>query len=117
VLNVYTLKTCDTCKKAVKWLDAEGIAHTNVDVRADGVSKDTIQLIVDAMGFEKAVNKRSTTWKALDPAARESLDAQSAVALIAENPTLMKRPAFVSGSSVTVGFDTTAQAFAKTSAG
>ena len=47
---VYTLKSCDTCKKALKWLDAEGIAHENRDVRADGLSSETIRTIVTSLG-------------------------------------------------------------------
>lgn len=116
VLTVYTLKNCDTCKKTLKWLETEGIAHTNNDVRTDGLAADTVTKIIRAVGVEKAVNKRSTTWKALDEASRASLDEESAVGLIVNNPTLMKRPAFVVGANAFVGFDAASQAFAKANA-
>ncbi|MEL6734574.1 MAG: Spx/MgsR family RNA polymerase-binding regulatory protein [Pseudomonadota bacterium] len=114
MLTVYALKTCDTCKKAIKWLDSEGIAHAVHDVRADGLPSDIVSMIVAAVGVDKAVNKRSTTWKGLDEAAKANLDADRAVALITANPTLMKRPAFVADGKAVVGFDATAQHFAKT---
>ncbi|MEM1039721.1 MAG: Spx/MgsR family RNA polymerase-binding regulatory protein [Pseudomonadota bacterium] len=113
MLTVYSLKTCDTCKKAIKWLDAQGIDHTVHDVRADGLTSDMVSMLVDAVGVDKAVNKRSTTWKGLDEAAKPNLDADSAVALITANPTLMKRPAIVAGGKAVVGFDAAAQSFAK----
>ncbi|MEL6967468.1 MAG: Spx/MgsR family RNA polymerase-binding regulatory protein [Pseudomonadota bacterium] len=113
VLTVYTLKTCDSCKKAIKWLDAEGIAYENRDVRADGLDAATLANIIAAVGVDKAVNKRSTTWKGLNEEARGALNADTAVTLIAANPTLLKRPAFVIGDRAAVGFDATSQAFAK----
>ncbi len=104
MLTVYTLKTCDTCKKALKWLDDENIAHSNHDVRADGLTEDTIGSIVEALGWETALNRRSTTWRNLSDAEKSDLDNGKAVALIAANPTLMKRPVFVKGANMLAGF-------------
>ncbi len=109
-LTIYTLKSCDTCKKALKWLDAESIAYTNHDVRADGLDRSTIASIVENAGWETALNRRSTTWRGLGDADKEAIDNAKAIALIAEHPTLMKRPVFVAGNNVVVGFDAKAQA-------
>ncbi|MEL7430810.1 MAG: glutaredoxin domain-containing protein, partial [Pseudomonadota bacterium] len=62
MITVYTLKTCDTCKKALQWLDEHAIAYENRDVRADGLDRGTIKKIVTAIGGDKAMNRRSTTW-------------------------------------------------------
>ena len=102
---VYTLKSCDTCKKALKWLDAEGIAYENRDVRADGVSAETVQHIVSSLGWEKALNRRSTTWRNLPDSDKGSVDHDKAIALIMDNSTIMKRPVFVSEHKVMGGFD------------
>ena len=112
-MKVYSLKNCDTCKKALKWLEAEGIAHEVHDVRADGVDKSWLSPVVDALGWEVAVNRRSTTWRGLSDADKDEIDNEKAVALILENPTLMKRPVFVTGASVLCGFDAKAQAALK----
>lgn len=109
-MKVYSLKNCDTCKKAIKWLDAKGVDYQNHDVRADGLEQGAVESIVEALGWETAINRRSTTWRGLDDAEKEGLDNAKAVALILENPTLMKRPVFVSGDSVIAGFDAKAQA-------
>lgn len=109
MMKTYTLKNCDTCKKALKWLDAEGIAFDNHDVRADGVSADWVGPVVEALGWEVALNRRSTTWRRLSDADKDAIDTQKAVALILANPTLMKRPVFVKGKTVICGFDAKAQ--------
>lgn len=109
MMKTYTLKNCDTCKKALKWLDAEGIAFENHDVRADGVSADWLKPVVETLGWEVALNRRSTTWRGLSDADKDGIDTEKAVALILENPTLMKRPVFVKGNSVVCGFDAKAQ--------
>ena len=61
--TVYGLKNCDTCKKATKWLDRFGVAHTFVDYRD---AKPTPETLVDWAGtlggFEAMVNRSSTTW-------------------------------------------------------
>ncbi len=113
-LTVYALKNCDTCKKALKWLTSENIPHTVHDIRADGVDKSFIQPIVETLGWEVALNRRSTTWRGLDEADKENIDNTKAIDLILANPTLMKRPIFVSDTDMVCGFDGKAQDQLKT---
>lgn len=112
-MKVYTLKNCDTCKKALKWLTAEGIAFDNHDIRVDGTEAAWVTPIVEVLGWEVAINRRSTTWRGLDGTDKDGLTNAKAVALIVENPTLMKRPVFVEGSEIICGFDSKAQAAVK----
>ncbi|MEM7290532.1 MAG: Spx/MgsR family RNA polymerase-binding regulatory protein [Pseudomonadota bacterium] len=105
MITIYTLKTCDTCKKALKWLDAQGIAYNNIDVRADGMSQETIKNIVTELGWEKSLNRRSTTWRGLSDAEKAGLDNARAIALIEAHPTLMKRPVVAIGNQFFAGFD------------
>ena len=109
-LRVYSLKNCDTCKKALSWLAASGAEHSVRDVRADGISEDEITSIVNTLGWELAVNRRSTTWRQLDDGQKADLDNAKAIALIAANPTLMKRPVFVLGDTMIAGFTPKVQA-------
>jgi len=112
-MKVYTLKNCDTCKKALKWLEAEGIAFDNHDIRADGTEASWVAPIVEALGWEIAINRRSTTWRGLPDADKQGITNDKAVSLIVEHPTLMKRPVFVREGSIVCGFDTKAQAAIK----
>ena len=61
----YGLKTCDTCRKAQKQLRATGQKFETIDVRADGVSRETIKLWAEQVTWQKLLNTRSTTWRNL----------------------------------------------------
>ena len=102
---LYGLKNCDTCKKARKALDAAGVNVTFHDVRADGVTKTQIAKWANAAGWEKLLNKSSTTWRGLDDADKDGVTEQTALALMAEHPTLIKRPIIEKGpTQVFVGW-------------
>ena len=108
-MKIFTLKNCDTCKKALKWLDTKGASYENHDVRADGLTKEQVTPLVEALGWETAINRRSTTWRGLGDVDKDNIDNSKAVDLIVANPTLMKRPIYVSGDDTIAGFDAKAQ--------
>ena len=110
MLTVYGIKNCDTCRKALKWLSAEGIEHTFHDFRVDGLDPANVARWADAAGWEKLLNRRGTTWRNLPEADKGGLDAASAQVLMAGNPTLIKRPVFETGGKVLVGFSADEQA-------
>lgn len=105
-MRVYVLKSCDTCRKALKWLDSQKLDYERRDVRDDGLSREDIALFIRSVGRDAVVNRRSTTWRDLPDASRlQADDDAGAIMLLTEHPTLMKRPVFVSGLQVYVGFD------------
>ena len=104
MITVYGIKTCDTVRKALKWLDGEGVEHAFRDFRVDGLDAATVQRWVDAKGWESVLNKRSTTWKQLDDATKAGLNADGAVTLMVAHPTLVKRPVFELQSTILQGF-------------
>lgn len=104
MIEVWGLKNCDTCRKALAWLKDEGIAHRFRDVRADGLDPAALEVWIAELGWEPLVNTRGTTWRGLPEGEREGLDAARAKALILVNPAVMKRPVFDLGSRRLVGF-------------
>ena len=104
MLTIYGIKNCDTVKKALKWLDAEGIAYTFHDLRVDGLTPAMAARWVDALGWESALNRRSTTWRELPDADKATLDADTATTLLVRFPTLAKRPIFEEKGHVINGF-------------
>ena len=104
LVTLYGIKNCDTVKKAIKWLDARGVDYQFHDFRVDGLSEDDLQQWLDKLGWETLLNKRSTTWKQLDPAIRASMDASAAKAAIIKQPTLIKRPLLDTGHTLSTGF-------------
>ncbi len=102
--EIFGLKTCDTCRKAIKALpDA-----TFVDVRADGVAPEMLARAHDVFG-DKLLNTRSTTWRGLDDSAR----AAPPLDLLAAHPTLMKRPLIVVGDRMFLGWSAATEAEVK----
>ncbi len=101
---VYGIKNCDTVKKARRWLEANDVAFTFHDFRADGLDKDTITSWLQTVSWEVLLNKRGTTWRKLDDPRKESLDEATAVELMLANPTLIKRPVVTIDQDCLVGF-------------
>jgi Spx/MgsR family transcriptional regulator len=104
MLMVYGIKNCDTVRKALKWLDAQGIHYVFHDLRADGLTADKVKRWVDALGWESVLNRASATWRKLPDADKESLDALTATHLMVRCPTLVKRPVFEGKRLVLNGF-------------
>lgn len=96
---VYGLKSCDTCRKARKELDAAGVSYAFHDVREDGVTKAEIAKWAKAAGWETLLNKASATWRGLPEDQKTGLTEAKAVALMAANPALIKRPLIVRGDT------------------
>ena len=109
-LTVYHLKTCDTCRKAIKTLGAAGHELTLIDVRADGVPEAVLTRISGSVGWEKLLNTRSTTWRGLSEDDKTNINEAKAIALMLEHPTLIKRPVIDRGALITVGWTKDVQA-------
>ena len=104
MITLYGIKNCDTVKKARKWLDEHTIDYAFHDLRGDGLTQEQVSEWVAELGWETLVNKRSTTWKALDESERNSMDSASAQAAIMAQPTLIKRPLLDTGQQRFTGF-------------
>jgi Spx/MgsR family transcriptional regulator len=102
--KIYGIKNCDTMKKAFTWLREHDIAHEFHDYRADGIDVKTVTAWVKQLGWEKVLNKASTTFKELADADKADLDEAKAIGLMVENPTMIKRPILIDGKTVTAGF-------------
>jgi Spx/MgsR family transcriptional regulator len=110
-VELYGLPQCDTCKKARRWLDAHKVAYRFTDYREQPIAPASLKAWAGVLGWEKLVNRASTTWRSLGDAQKAaSTDAQW-LALIKEHPALVKRPVAVKDGEVGVGFSE--QAFAE----
>ncbi|WP_416899607.1 MAG: Spx/MgsR family RNA polymerase-binding regulatory protein [Minwuia sp.] len=103
--TVYGLKNCDTCRKARRWLNDEGIVHRFIDVRDDGISEAQVARWAAAVDPSVLINRRGTTWRGLPEGERAGADSgEGAARLGAAHPALIKRPVFESGARILVGF-------------
>ena len=104
MIVVHGLKNCDTCRKAMKWLEGEGMEARLHDVRADGLEPGQLDRWIAAAGWETLLNRRGTTWRKLSEVEKDGVGAPEARALMLEHPALIKRPVFEAGGGIVVGF-------------
>lgn len=105
MLVVYGIKNCDTVQRARQRLDEAGIAYRFHDFKTEGLSAAQAQRWIDTLGVEAVVNRKGTTWRKLDAATQTGLTVANAPALLAREPSLVKRPVFErDGRAIAIGF-------------
>lgn len=105
-LTLCGIKNCDSVKKARKWLEANGIAYQFQDLRSDGLTKQQLLRWNASQGWETLLNRRGTSWRLLPQTVRDGIDEESALAVMLENPTLIKRPVLeLQDGSIHIGFN------------
>ena len=104
MLTLYGIKTCDTCRKALKDIENAGKSVEFRDIRTDPLDRVTLQKFATRFG-DALVNRRSTTWRNLSEHARQG----TPETLITAHPTLMKRPVIENGDDLTLGWDAAAR--------
>ncbi|MGB1543405.1 MAG: ArsC family reductase [Spongiibacter marinus] len=102
--TLYGIKNCDTVRKARRWLDDHNVDYQFHDVREQALTAEQLRNWLQELG-DSLINKRSTTWKQLSDEQRRTIDDDaSAVQLLLQHPTLMKRPLLDTGSARQLGF-------------
>ncbi|MEG9544962.1 ArsC family reductase [Mannheimia sp. HC-2023] len=101
---VYGIKNCDTVKKALKWLEENNQQPQLHDYRVDGLNTDWLVEMETKFGWENLVNKRSTTWRNLDDEVKNNLNRETALKVLTEQPTLIKRPIVIKDDVALIGF-------------
>lgn len=101
---LYGISTCDTCKKALKALEAGGVSVTFRDIRANPLSDGEIDKLVGEFG-DRLINKQSTTYRGMS----DWLKASDTEEQIKAQPTVMKRPVIDAGTQWYLGWDEAVQ--------
>lgn len=104
MIKVFGIKNCDTMKKAFAWLEANGVAYEFSDYKKAGVAEAHLPDWNRRAGWETLLNKRGLMWKKLTEAERSDVDEAKALQLMAQYPSLIKRPVLDTGSALLVGF-------------
>jgi arsenate reductase (glutaredoxin) len=103
-VTIYGIKNCDTMKKARAWLDGHGVAYDFHDYKAAGIERGRLEDWAKAVGWETLLNRAGTTFRKLPDADREGLTEAKAIALMLEQPSMIKRPVLDLGGKLLVGF-------------
>jgi arsenate reductase len=103
-VTIYGIKNCDTMKKARTWLDDHGVAYAFYDCKAEGIDKASLEQWAKEVGWEILLNRAGTTFRKLPDAQRENVTEKKAIALMLEQPSMIKRPVLDVGGKLIVGF-------------
>jgi arsenate reductase len=104
-LTIYGIKNCDTMKKARAWLDTAGKAYAFHDYKAVGIDRARLEGWAGKVGWETLLNRAGTTFRNLPDAAKQGLTERKALALMLEQPSMIRRPVLEApGGKLLVGF-------------
>ena len=102
--RIFGIKNCDTMKKARTWLDQHQIEYVFHDYKASGIDRPHLERWCRELGWERVLNKSGTTFRKLPEAERERVDEKRAIALMLEQPSMIKRPILEHGKKLVAGF-------------
>ena len=103
--TLYGIPNCDTIKKARKWLDDKNVAYEFHDYKKAGIDRKTLENWCKEFGYETLINKRGTTWRKLDDQLKNNINETSAIKIMQENTSVIKRPVLISDHTKIVGFN------------
>ena len=103
-MKVYGIVNCNTVKAARAWLDKRKLGYEFVDFKKTPPTEELLARWCATFGWENVLNRRGTTWRLLPPVAQARVkDEKSAIALMREKPTVIKRPVVESGKTLLSG--------------
>jgi arsenate reductase len=105
-VTVYAYRQCGTCRKAIKHLEAAGVEHEVLPIREQPPSAELLAQAAAQLGLRKCFNTSGQDYRALDLKNRlPDMDDSEAIALLAGNGNLIKRPFVVlEDGTITVGY-------------
>jgi Spx/MgsR family transcriptional regulator len=102
--TLYGISNCNTVKKAKDWLDNNNIEYQFHDFRKQGLNLELLESFEASLGWEKLLNKQSTSWRKLTDEQKQNVTKESAMQFMLETPTLIKRPVLDTGKKMLVGY-------------
>lgn len=105
-MQLFGIPNCNTVKKARDWLTAHNIAYEFHDFKKNGVTQSLLEAWLNQQPWDKLVNRAGMTWRNLSDAEKTAvIDAPSAIKLMLEKSSVIKRPVLVQdGKIVCLGF-------------
>jgi arsenate reductase (glutaredoxin) len=104
-ITIYGIKNCDTMKKARAWLDKHRVAYLFHDYKTAGIQRERLEQWCKKVGWETLLNRAGTTFRKLPDRDKADIDGKKAVALMLDQPSMIKRPVLdLGGGKLLVGF-------------
>jgi arsenate reductase (glutaredoxin) len=103
-ITIYGIKNCDTMKKARAWLDKHDVAYAFHDYKSEGIDRDRLERWAGAVGWETLLNRAGMTFRKLPDKDKGSITEKKAIALMLNQPSMIKRPVLELKGKIIVGF-------------
>ena len=107
-LKIYAYKNCDSCRKAIKFLETKGIEYQLIPIRETPPSKSELRIMLSCYNgnIRKLFNTSGGDYKAMNLKEKLPLISDSeAIDILSKNGNLVKRPFVVNGNTGIVGFN------------
>jgi arsenate reductase (glutaredoxin) len=103
-ITIYGIKNCETMKKARAWLEKHGVGYAFHDYKTAGIDRGRLEGWARAVGWETLLNRAGTTFRKLSDKDKASITEKKAIALMLEQPSMIKRPVLDMKGKLIVGF-------------
>ncbi len=107
MIKVYCYNKCSTCRKAVKWLQENGIEHEVVDIKNDHPDEKTLRDYYEKSGLplKRFFNTSGMQYRELGLSKKlPEMSEDEQLALLATDGMLVKRPLLAGDGFVLTGF-------------
>ena len=104
-LKLYSYPRCSTCRKAIAWLAARQLQPEILDITEQPPSPAELEQALAQLGRQRLFNTSGQSYRALGAAAVQALDDQAALAALAADGKLIKRPFLITDAGrILTGF-------------
>lgn len=107
MVKVYCYSRCTTCKKALKWLDDNGVEYTLVDIKEKNPTEKDLRkyFALSGLPLKRFFNTSGIQYRELELSSKlPSMSVDKQFSLLASDGMLVKRPLLVGKDFVLLGF-------------
>jgi len=107
-ITIYGIKNCDTMKKTFSWFEENNITYDFHDYKKLGIDEKSLKTWISKLGLATVINTKGTTYKQLTEEEKLACNAENtAVTLLLQKTSMIKRPLIVMDKNIWVGFEPT----------
>ena len=106
-MKVYCYSKCTTCKKALKWLDGQGVAYELVDIKENNPGREELAAwyAMSGLPLKKFFNTSGQIYRQMELSKKlPSMSDEEQLDLLATDGMLVKRPLVIGEDFVLTGF-------------
>ncbi len=106
-MKIYCYSRCSTCKKALKWLDENGIEYELTDIKEDNPNEETLRAAYEKSGLplKKFFNTSGQIYRSMELSKKlPDMSEDEQFKLLASDGMLVKRPFVIGDDFVLLGF-------------